>query len=427
MDVQTSCLKLCAVAATLALITASGCDRTSGGGAARTPAGEARQIVALGRLEPAGGVLEIGALPGDVLKKFADGVKEGVQVAAGQELAFLESYDLRATQLEAADAKLELGQKQRVQELAVAKANHEQAIAAKAEVDAKLEELEAQGEGLSSLAEAARIAQADFQSLVDLRASDSELVTDLQFRRKQNEAERAAKEYEVKQRSHAAALTAAKAAVAAAAENVDLARVNLELAEQVDHSLVAQIEKKVAQETLQQSVLRAPAATNGDGQKFTILKVFVEPGEFISQLPVFQLGDLSRMVCIAEVYEADVKEIEVGQTVTIHSPALSAPYADEQSEEGGPGLPGRVAHIGSLVSSGGLIQRNPLAPSDRSIVEVIIDIAADADADTQKATAEAAGHIGLQVTVKFGKKPSDATAGPATSQPAASPSKPKAP
>jgi HlyD family secretion protein len=405
MELRACCLKLCAWHATLALLVAGGCGAAPRNGNSAGAAEGARQIVALGRLEPSGGVLEIGAVPGDVLMGFAEGVSEGAEVEAGAELGRLESYDLRATQLDAADAKLELGEKQRVQELAVAKANYERAQAAKAEADAKLEELEAQAESLESLAEAARIARADFQSLVELRSTDSELVTDIQFRRKQNEAESAVKEFEVKQRTHAAAMNAAQAAVAAAESNIQLARVNLELAEDVDQSLVAKIEKRVAEETLEQSVLRAPAPRGDAPPKYTVLKVFVEPGEFITQLPVFQIADVSRMACIAEVYEADVKEIAVGQPVTIHSPALSKPYADAEAENGGPGLPGKVARIGSLVSNGGLIQRNPLAPSDRSIVEVTIDIEGQDAAATAKAMEEAAGHIGLQVTVKFGKKP----------------------
>jgi HlyD family secretion protein len=405
MALRACGLKLCALIATFALLTAGGCNDSSRNGDAEMGASGERQIVALGRLEPAGGVLEIGAVPGDVLKRLADGVGEGAEVEAGAELAYLESYDLRATQLEAANAKLDLGEKQRIQELALAKANYERAVAAKAEADAKLEELDAQAEGLTNLADATRIAQADLQSLVDLRATDSELVTDIQFRRKQNDAERAVKEYEVKQRTHTAAMKAAQAAVTAAEENVKLARVNLDLAEDVDQSLVAKIEKRVAEETLEQSVLRAPAPRGDAPPKYTVLKTFVEPGEFITQLPVFQIADVSQMACIAEVYEADVKEIAVGQRVTIHSPALSKPYADAEAADGGPGLPGKVARIGALVSSGGLIQRNPLAPSDRSIVEVTIDIEGENAAATAKAMEEAAGHIGLQVTIKFGAKP----------------------
>ena len=292
MALRTRRLKLCAFNAALALLAAGGCNDPSRNAATAEGAAGERRIVALGRLEPAGGVLEIGAVPGDVLKRFADGVAEGAVVDAGAELAYLESYDLRATQLDAANAKLQLGERQRVQELAVAKANYERAVAAKAEADAKLEELNAQVEALENLAESARIAQADFQSLVDLRASDSELVTDIQFRRKQNEAERAVKEYEVKQRTHAAAMNAARAAVAAAQENVELAQVNARSRGR-GGSKPGREDRKARRRGDARTVRAARSAPRGDAPpKYTVLKTFVEPGEFITQLPVFQIADI---------------------------------------------------------------------------------------------------------------------------------------
>jgi hypothetical protein len=53
-----------------------------------------------------------------------------------------------------------------------------------------------------------------------------------------------------------------------------------------------------------------------------------------------------------------------------------------------------------MVGSPGLTNRNPLAPSDRSVVEVVVAI----DPADQAATAEAARHIGLQVTVEFAER-----------------------
>jgi hypothetical protein len=50
-----------------------------------------------------------------------------------------------------------------------------------------------------------------------------------------------------------------------------------------------------------------------------------------------------------------------------------------------------------MVASPGLTNRNPLAPSDRSIVEVDVEI----DPKKKAATAEAASKVGLQVTVEF--------------------------
>jgi HlyD family secretion protein len=417
-----SCLLLSLIA--LAPI-AAGCGgeppRTRGKAAELADAGP-RHIVALGRIEPAGGVLEISAIPGDVLKGFAPGVVEGAVVDAGAELARVKSYDLRATQLEAAEAKLSVGRQQRDQETALAQANHQQALAGKAEVDAKLEEIEAQELALEAMAEAARIAVADYQSLVELQSSDPELVTPHQLRRKRNQADQAAREYDVHKRTQAAAKKAALAAVKAASENIRVAEINLKLATEVDRNLVSVIERKVAAETLEQSILRAPSAAKDGAGKFTVLKINMEPGEFVTQIPVMQIGNLNQMVCIAEVYEADVKEIEAGQTVQIRSAAFSGKYADgDANGDGAGGLPGKVIRVGSLVSTAGLIQRNPLAPSDRSIVEVLVAIEGANDAETARATAEAARHIGMQVTVQF--SPKKAPAKRAAASPAAKSSK----
>ena len=216
-------------------------------------------------------------------------------------------------------------------------------------------------------------------------------MTETQLRRKRNAADQAAKEYEVKQLTHAAALKAAQAAIDAAEENVRLAQINLDLAKNVDRNAVTEIEKKVAEETLEQSVLRTPKARIGGSGKFRILKILVEPGEFITQLPVMQIGDVSRMTCVAEVYEADVKDVKEGQWVTIHSPALAGDFADgDPKDPGKGGLPGRVVRVGSLVAGAGLMQRNPLAPSDRSIVEVLIEIGNEDPEETAQATEEAA-------------------------------------
>jgi HlyD family secretion protein len=144
-----------------------------------------------------------------------------------------------------------------------------------------------------------------------------------------------------------------------------------------------------------------------------VLKILMEPGEFVTQIPVLQIADVSSMVCIAEVYEADAKLLARGQKARIYSTALSGTtnkdggYAEGDTDGDGipnGGIEGEVVRVGSLVSSGGLIQRNPLAPSDRSIVEVLIAI----DPKDLAATEEAASHIGLQVTVYFGAKPAEA-------------------
>jgi HlyD family secretion protein len=398
-----SALLACALGALATL----GCGKPPGEAERPAVNGEHRQIVALGRLKPKAGVLEISAVPGNVLKNFAEGVEENAFVQAGDELARVNSYDLLQTQVEAAVKKRELGKRQWEQEIAVAEAELQRALASEAEVKAKLDELTAQGEALGSLAEAARIAQDDYEHLVELQATDPELVTEQEMRRKRNEVDQATHEYDVKQRTHAAGLRAAQAAVEAAAKGVVLARLNLQLAKETNRNVVAEIEEKMARRTLDQSILRAPQ-TEGGPKQFKILKMLLEPGEAVTQFPVLQIADVSEMVCIAEVYEADAKRIVDDQSVVIHSPALAKGFGIETDADGkvSGGIAGKVVRIGSLVSGAGLMQRNPLAPSDRSIIEVVIAI----DPQDVDATAEAARHIDMQVTVYFGEKPKTAGA-----------------
>jgi hypothetical protein len=118
------------------------------------------------------------------------------------------------------------------------------------------------------------------------------------------------------------------------------------------------------------------------------------------------------MTTVAEVYEADAKEIVEGQGAVIRSPAFAGKFADDAA--GGGGIRGKVSRIGRLIASPGLTNRNPLAPSDRSVVEVEIAI----DPADSAATEEAAKRIGLQVTVEFDQKPGPAPTNSSDDSPA---------
>ena len=393
------CGRTCAVIALIAsAVATSGCrQRQADQPLATAAAAPTRRVVALGRLEPAGGIIAISALPGEKLKAFADGVKEGAKVAAGAELARVESFDLRQTQVEAADLKLQTARKQREQERVAAQAQLDQSLAAKSQADAKYQETLAQQNQLSNLGEAAAIAQEDLAQLERLATVDAELVTPQQLRRRRNTAARATQEYEAAAAAYPHALEAAKRAVEAAAANVELAQQNLKTLSEIDQSVIAQMEKRVAEETRDQSILRAPTG-GGDSAEFTVLRVLVEPGEMISQIPVLEIGDLRKMVAVAEVYEADAKELSVGQSARIRSAAFGGSYADGAADGGG--LPAKVTQIGAMVASPGLTNRNPLAPADRSVVEVRVEI----DAADAEAVSEAARRVGLQVTVEFSEK-----------------------
>lgn len=382
-----------ALGAALGLLAITGCNRSPGTTAATmalTPA-PTRNVVALGRIEPTAGVISVSALPGERLTKYAAGVKAGANVWAGAELAQTATFELRQTQLRAAELKLSASQEQRSQELIAAQVQVEQALATQAQAEAKLREMMAQEGKLKNLAEAAAIAEDDYKKLAELQAEDEELVTPQQLRRRRNASDRAMKEYEAAAAAYPNGLEAARKGVAAAEAGVRLAEQNAALVEKVDQTLAADLDRQAAAAALDQAVLRAPKLDDGSTE-FTVLRTMVDPGELIAQTPVLEIADLSRMSCVAEVYEADAKEIKVGEAVTLRSPAFTGKFAD-----GAGGIPGRVVRIGSMVASPGLTNRNPLAPSDRSIVEVDVAI----DPQDRAATAEAASKVGLQVTVEF--------------------------
>lgn len=383
-----------------------------------------RGVVALGRLEPAGGLISISAIPGERLQSYADDIREGSTVNAGAQLATLASYALRDQQYQALVRKQEFSAQKHAMEVAAARAQVKQAAAARAQAEAKLQEVMLQQEKLAGLDEAAAIAEQDYATMVDLQADDGEIVTPRQLRKQRNATEQARSEYEIARKTLMHGERAAQAALEAATKNVELADENLRMLQQLDEAALIQLEIDAAQLTRNQSKLFAPASPVGKGirlpedlaaqgpsqdTQYTILKKYIQPGEFVAQTPVLQVADLSAMVCVAEVYEADVKEITVGQEATITSAAFTCKFAG--------GLQGKVERVGALVASPGLTNRNPLAPSDRSIVEVVVRIedkgpakppvdGCEAEPDLT-ATQEAARRVGLQVTVTFGDKPGE--------------------
>lgn len=357
--------------------------------------------MALGRLEPEGGVIAISAIPGERLQSFSPGVAEGKKVEAGATLGQLASLGVRQIQLDAVQKRLDLASATRDHEIAAAGAQIDQAKAAVAQAEAKFEEVRAQKKQLENLSEAADIAQEDYQRLEQLHQSDAQLVSEHQLRRRQNAYQSARADYEAAEASFPHALNAAEQSVAAAKANLRLAITNQEYLQEVDQTEAIVIERAAAEQARDESLLRAPLISGGPKQ-YTVLKFHMQPGEFITQMPVMQIGNVDEMVCVAEVYEADVKEIYVGQPALIRSAAFEGKYA-EHGELGG--IRGEVERIGMLISDPGLIPRNPLAPSDRSVVEVVVSMD---DAD-QEAIQQAGQRIGLQVTVEFGEKPTSET------------------
>ena len=424
-----------------------------------------RTVYALGHLRPASGVIDIRATPGDRIKKLADAVELNSMIPSDGILGTLDSYDMGLAQLLALEQKKLLASQKYEHQKQLAVAQLAQANASKAQALAKQKEVVLQKEKLAVLERAMHLENDEYKKMEQLRAEDSELVTLHQLAKQKNKLDLATQDFQIANKSYQLTMDAADLAVEAAIQSWNVAdlthtQVSKKFSEQLETQLIEQ-EIKVAKEALKRSVLLAPnysqpaldkrlstpktdsleqtpdgtsttdivADTHSKGSsQYTVLKIYARDGEIVTQSPIMQLGDLNEMICVAEVYEADRKNLSRNQKVIIRSPAFSGYFEDgeiknkedKKSQERWGGLRGKIDKIGRMIAPPGLTSRNPLAPADRSVVEVIIKIDVEANRDEIKARQKiitkldpswgedpnehAAENVELQVTIEFCKE-----------------------
>jgi len=219
-------------------------------------------VSALGRLQPEGGIIRIGApstpeaISGSMLTVLH--VKEGDYVEAGALLAVTDS---------AAALKARLNQ---------AQAEHQTAVRA---------------------AEAS-ISQADEACvLADVAKREAD-------RRIRLLAQKLASEEETEMAQGQAEATAASCTAAHAGARVSESEIE-----------VAKAQVAVAQAEFERAFIKSPF-------KGRILDVLISPGEFVGAEGILELGRVDKMYAIAEVYETDIRRVKVGQIATISSAAL---------------------------------------------------------------------------------------------------------
>lgn len=263
-------------------------------------AAQPQAVSALGRIEPQGGIIRVGApsmpeaVSGAILRKLH--VTEGERVTAGQLLAETDAAEVLAARLQRADAELEV------------------AIRAAAAAHSKADET---------------------CVLADVAAQEAERRTNLLARElaSQEETEQA----EGEALALRASCIAARATASVADSGIDVARA----------------ERRVRQAEHDRAQIRAPA----DG---LVLDLVVRPGELIGAEGLLELGQVGRMVAVAEVYETDIGRVRLGQRARVSSDAL------EQA------LEGTVDFIALKVHKQDEIGTDPAARKDARIIEVDI-------------------------------------------------------
>ena len=335
------------------------------------------QVLAQGRIQPAKGLVRVGALPGDRVEQIL--VKAGQTVRKRQPLIVLQSQKLRSLELETAalrlaEARAMRSVKQQEADLAIDAAVLKLQSASQmfAQANSQLELAKKSGQQLDSLGRQISVLQKLRESPLTRAA-----IGTMELESKRNELTKIAS---VSEQTLLAAQQAVEISKLQLVQSEKSLAASRESQKFIDQAMpIASLEKQI--EILELQVEQSNVVSPLDG---IVVSVNVEEGERTAQLPLFELANLSEMVCVAEVHESDVASIAIDDRVEIRSSAL------------GRTLKGRVQRIDRVVGAAQMRSPNPMARSDFRSIPVWIEIDSD---DTE----EAAQRLQLQVEVSINK------------------------
>ncbi|MDA0657585.1 MAG: efflux RND transporter periplasmic adaptor subunit [Planctomycetota bacterium] len=319
-----------------------------------------RGVIALGRIEPADGIVEVSGLVGDRLEEL--NVATGDQVRSGQPIAQMASRQQRQLEYEAISAQYDEAKSRYQSEEKLAMSRIRVADLAVAEAETVELDIAAQKTKLELSVRNREVAQKDFERLQTVRAQRSNLVTDQESDQQRILLDRAIAEVAANDAMLKKLQQTRDLRLQAARADAESTRASLE------HVLTAvplrSLEKQrdLAAARLKESEIVSPT----DG---TVLNLLARTGETLRG-PLFHLADLSRMVVVAEVYETEIKRVRPGQIARVTSSAFEKPYDEE-------GLRGIVRRVAQTIVTPELRSLDPLAMADRRVVEVVIDLDQD--------------------------------------------------
>lgn len=338
-----------------------------------------KAIAALGRIEPAGGIIKVGGPSGQRIAQLL--VKEGDQVTAGQALAYLESYEERLAERDLAASQLAEARALQASEKQVGKAQVLEARTRQAQVDEpKAREMAAQEATIERLTKELARAQKELDRFQFLRNEGAVSQQELDDRRlaqqsKQEELNNAVATLAKLEQEQRTDLANATAQVRSAEANMVRSQVQAQVQS-------AQSNLTLAEARLERTIIRAPQA----GQ---VLKLVLMEGEAIAPImgqgsggeqSIVELGNTRQMNVVAEVYETDIPRVKLRQPATITSPVFEGK------------LQGTVDQIGLKIGKNDVLDTDPAADTDTRVVEVKIRL---------QNSRPVAGLTNLQVNVKI--------------------------
>jgi HlyD family secretion protein len=337
---------------------------------------EIATVTALGHVEPEGDLINLVAPTATQENRIEQLlVHAGDVVEAGQVIAILDNRNRLQAALQKAEEQVAIAQAQLAQVKAGAKTSEFQAQQAEidrlqAEREGTLQAQRATAARLEAEVQNARIESERYESLyqqgaISASERDARQLTYTTTQRQLQETQAQIARIETTSQQQ---LQQAQANLTQLSE---VRPVDVEVATAELQSARASVAE--AQADLDQAYVRSPMA----GQ---IIEIHTRPGEKIAEEGVATLGQTQQMMAIAEVYQNDIGQVELGQSATITSPALTQP------------LQGTVERIGLQVGRQQVVNEDPAVNLDARVIEVYVRL-------DPAASAQVAGLSNLQVTV----------------------------
>jgi HlyD family secretion protein len=339
----------------------------------------ARSVVALGRLEPQGEVIQLAASSqGSRIAQLF--VNQGDRVRTDQVIAVLDSHDRLQAALEQNRRKVYVAQTKLAQVKAGAKSG--EINAQKAEItrsQAQLaEDVRGKRAAVARLEAQVRTTQTEFERYEKLYQSGAVSASQRDSKRLEFDSALQQLSEAKATRDQAAATLGAQVQEAkstldriAEVRPVDVAAAEAEVASAI-------VAVKQAQADLDLASIKAPR----NGQ---VIKVHTWPGEVVGNEGILTIGQTDRMVAVAEVYESDVKHVRKGQPVKITSEAFDGTAS------------GVVSEIGLQIYKKNVLNTDPTAAADGRVLEVKVQLDA---AGSRKV----AGFTNLEVNVNIARR-----------------------
>jgi HlyD family secretion protein len=277
------------------------------------------KISCVGRIEPKNDVVKIAASPyfgQSVISQLL--VKEGDDVKMGQELAVLDSHARAEAEFEQIKSQMKVAESRLAELLA-----------------GRPSQIEAQKADVSRLTAQSQLQQKERDRIRKLH--ERGVISTSEMDAQQTTAESA--EQGLRQ------------AEETLSSMTKLYPVELKTAEA--HLREAEANMNRAKIVFEMATVRSPISGR-------VLKIHAHPGERVDENGVLEIGDLSQMYVVAEVYETDVRFVKVGQSAKVTSTAFEGEIL------------GTVEQVGWKVGRNDVLHVDPAANADLRVVEVKI-------------------------------------------------------